>query len=143
MNNSPICLDAGLVIRRVAFPDDHRTQEIWENWRGQNRLLVAPGLLYYEVANVLYRYQRQGWLRAETVDAALSAALALPIEIVTNADLHHLALKLAGRYNLPAAYDAHYLAVTERAEAEFWTTDARLAKVLQPHESTWLNLLKI
>ncbi len=35
-------------------------------------------------------------------------------------------MELAHQYGLPAAYDAHYLALAEREGCEYWTTDERL-----------------
>jgi predicted nucleic acid-binding protein len=33
---------------------------------------------------------------------------------------------LAQQYNLPATYDAHYLALAEHEKCEYWTADTRL-----------------
>jgi hypothetical protein len=42
--------------------------------------------------------------------------------------------------SLPAAYDAHYLALAERVGAEFWTTDRRLANKVR-EALPWVHLL--
>ena len=140
MKDSLICVDASMVIRRVIFPEHASVQQVWELWARENRSLVAPSLLFYEVTNGMYRYQRQGWLSSETVAMALSAALALPIELVGDPDLHQRARALAERFELPATYDAHYLALAERLGVELWTTDARLVSALQPYHLEWLRL---
>ena len=142
MNTSILCLDAGIVLRFVAYPDDQRIQEGWESWQQQNIKLYAPGLLYYEVTNVLYRYQRQGWMTEETIEAALAAALALPIELVNDSTLHLRARALANQLRLPAAYDAHYLALAERLEASLWTMDKRLYNSVQAANITGVKLLE-
>jgi len=54
----------------------------------------------------------------------------LPIELHGDEALHQRALELAARFTLPAAYDAHYLALAERFRAPLWTTDRRLAKAV-------------
>ena len=39
-----------------------------------------------------------------------------------------LALDIADAYGLPAAYDAHYLALADLLGCEFWTDDRRLLR---------------
>jgi len=135
----PAVVDANLVIRRVLFPDDEPVQKLWESWHQESRRLLAPSLLPYEVTSVLFRYQRQGWLNANTTEIALMAALALPTEIIGDAELHLQAFILASCYNLPAAYDAHYLALAERTGADFFTNDMRLLNALQSQNLSWVK----
>ena len=54
--------------------------------------------------------------------------LALPIEFHNPAGLHHRALAIAESHNLPATYDAHYLALAEYLSCELWTDDQRLLR---------------
>ena len=140
MPNSWICIDANLVIRLVADPDDEIVQRLWTQWDHAHRQLVAPGLLYFEVTNALCRYQKLGHMTASSVELALEAALALPLRLYAEPDLHRRALALAGRFSLPAAYDAHYLAVAERLSGELWTTDRRLVGAVQS-ELDWVHLV--
>lgn len=138
MQQSAICVDANLVIRLyVDVWEPART--LWERWRLEQRDLVAPTLLPYEVTNTLYRYQRQGLVLPDEVSRVLDAALALPITLHGDADLHRAALAVARRFSLPAAYDAHYLALAERLGAEFWTADRRLARAVTPTLS-WVHV---
>jgi predicted nucleic acid-binding protein len=99
-------------------------------------------LLYYEVTNGLYRYLKARIFSLETVEKTLHAALALPIELVGEADLHQRAKDLATNYNLPAAYDAHYLALAERFEVDLWTADARLFNAVQSFGIEWVKLVE-
>jgi predicted nucleic acid-binding protein len=136
-----ICVDAGLVIRRVLFPDDTAVQQAWDAWEESNEAISAPTLVLYEVTNALYRYQRQGLLSAETVNIALQAALALPIQLIGDAELHLRAKSLAVGFNLPAAYDAHYLALAERLGSELWTADKRLVQALASFKLRWIRAI--
>ncbi|MFH1177355.1 MAG: type II toxin-antitoxin system VapC family toxin, partial [Acidobacteriota bacterium] len=86
-----------------------------------------PGLLHYEVVNAAHRLVRAGRLRHETGERVVAAALALPITVVTGAEILQRAFALAQTLALPSAYDAHYLAVAKAHECELWTADARLA----------------
>jgi predicted nucleic acid-binding protein len=136
-----ICIDAGLAIRRVVFPEDEAVQKLWDSWEEGEQEVYAPSLLFYEVTNALYRYQRQELLSAKTVDIALEAALSLPVRLVSDPALHRRAKALAERYQLPATYDAHYLALAERLECELWTADRRMAQALAPFKLDRIRLI--
>jgi predicted nucleic acid-binding protein len=139
MRNSWLCVDANLVIRLVADPKDETVRRLWEQWDVERRQLAAPTLLFYEVSNVLYRYQKQGLMSGAAVRLAFRAALALPLRLFGEADLHWRALDLAERFSFAAAYDAHYLALAEWLGGEFWTADRRLAQAVQT-DLPWVHV---
>jgi predicted nucleic acid-binding protein len=141
MPSSWLCIDANLVIRLVADPADDSVRGVWEQWDAERRQLAAPTLLYHEVTNALHRYQKLGLMSASSVRLALKAALSLPIHLHGEADLHWRALELAEHFSLPAAYDAHYLALAEWLEGELWTADRPLAHTVQPALS-WVHLVE-
>lgn len=126
-----ICVDANLVVRLAISQKDAKIRELWQDWTENEARLVAPTLLRYEVTNAFYRYQKAGTLDMTEAREALGIAFALPIQFYSDVELHEQALALAGRFALPAAYDAHYLALAERLGATFVTTDQRLANAVQ------------
>ncbi len=69
-------------------------------------------------------------IRVNATKNALNSALALPIQLYSDVELHESARVMAERFMLPAAYDAHYLALDERLGATFVTTDQRLANAV-------------
>jgi len=141
MDNSPICVDASLVVRLLASGEaESPAVQLWREWHASGRPLIAPTLLYYEVSNALRRYAAQGELLPEEAAEALEAALSLGITLYGDADLHRRALELAGRFSLSATYDAHYLALAERLGAAFWTADRRLTRMIQA-TLPWVHLL--
>lgn len=140
MPNSLVCVDASFVVRLIVAHNDSRPKSILESWLDQRRQLVAPTLLFYEVSNALYLYQRTGQLNPETVHRALTTATVLPIQLHGGLELHRYAMICASKYGLKATYDAHYLALSEQVGADFWTADARLARAVQSGLS-WVNLL--
>ena len=140
MPNSPICLDASFVVRFLVSEETAAiTDALWVEWHHAGRRLVAPTLLYYEVSNALHRYERAGILSPEEVIDLLDIALSLDITLYGDADLHRQALILAEGLGLPAAYDAHYLALAERLNADFWTADRRLASATA--HMPWVRVL--
>ncbi len=105
--------------------------QLWRRWRAEGRFIVAPALIFYEIVNALCRYVVAGYLMAEQAEEALEALLALGIHTESDEALHLRALQIAHRFGLPAAYDAHYLALAERPGAEFWTADRRLFQAVK------------
>jgi predicted nucleic acid-binding protein len=140
MRDSWLCVDASLVVRLVVNPSDMAVQQLWEQWDVEKRQVAAPTLVFYEVSNALYRYQTHELMSGSAVRLALKAALALPVRLFGEPELHGLALDLAERFSLPAAYDAHYLALAEWLGGEFWTADRRLVRAVQK-DLPWVHAL--
>lgn len=141
MLGSPICLDASFVVRLVSGTDGDPVLPIWDRWIEEGRDFVAPVLMRFEVTNALYGYLRHGIRSAEVTLASLRYALALPIQLDNNAYAHELALNFAARFNLSAAYDAHYLVLSERLRAEFWTAVQKLVNSVK-HAYPWVHLIE-
>jgi predicted nucleic acid-binding protein len=139
-NFSASCIDAGLLIRLVVDPDDHATQAWWRQWSLAQPELLAPTLLPYEVVNGIYRLQRYGSMQPSSARAAIDAALAVPIRLIGDSDLCLRALDFATRLSLPAAYDAHYLALADRLGVQFYTLDERLYRTVHA-TLRWVHLV--
>ena len=65
-------------------------------------------------------------------EALAEIGFAAPVTLYGDEELHAEALAFAERFDLPAAHDAHYLALTERLGGTFWTVDDRLGRKVQP-----------
>lgn len=109
-------------------------------WRADRTSLVAPYLLRYEVVNAIRRAMVMGRVDVPTARLGVRSLLALPIEFADTESMHDRALLLASRFDLAATYDAHYLALAEELDCEFWTADKRLAGAVQL-ELDWVNLV--
>lgn len=131
MPSSTICVDASVIVRLVEGGTYKAPAvKLWQEWHETGRSVVAPTLLYYEINNAMHRYVVHGELLPEEAAEALEATLKLDITLYEDDGLHRRALELADHFDLPATYDAHYLALAERLGAEFWTADRRLVKAV-------------
>jgi predicted nucleic acid-binding protein len=137
MPTSPVCVDANIVVTIVA-PEAQRplALSLWRSWLKQDREIVAPRLLVYEVTSALWRKARRDVLTLEEARRAVQAALRMGVTILDPPGLSEQAFELAARFQRPAAYDAHYLALADHLECPFWTADERLYNAIRtdfPH----------
>jgi len=129
MPSSIVCLDASFVLRLLlSASPEAAAVKMWCQGQEQGKTFAAPGLLYYEVVNALHRYTVRQQLTAAEAGQLLELALALNLELDHEPELHGRALRLAAELALPAASDAHYVALAQRLGAELWTADQRLAR---------------
>ena len=142
MPRSPVCVDANIVVTIVA-PEVQRplALSLWRSWLKQDREIVAPRLLVYEVTSALWRKVRRDFLTMEEARRAVQAALGMGMTILDPPGLSEQAFELAARFQRLAAYDAHYLALADHLGCPFWTADERLYNAIRtdfPHVR-WLG----
>lgn len=136
-----ICADASIVANVLSNSHPESSfQQLWTQWRTDETLIVAPTLLLYEICNSLHRAVVAGRITVPESKRLLEVALSLDVQLYRDAELHQQALKIAQRENLPASYDAHYLALAERLGIEFWTGDRRLFNTVRSRLS-WVHLV--
>ena len=138
-NSTTVCIDASVVLRYVLMPDDAPIKKVWQAWASNETNLVAPSLLFYEVTNGLYQQEKNKYLSPETIWKSLEYSLDLPITLVNEKNLHLRAREIAIQYNLPATYDAHYLALAEWMDIDLWTADMRLVKAVKSFGLRWVK----
>jgi predicted nucleic acid-binding protein len=92
--------------------------------------IAAPPLLWIEMANILRQRVRQAGVTLDQALELFDRLQDMPVTRHAPSNLSRQALILADRYRLPAAYDAHYIAVAEMLGADFWTDDQRLLRDL-------------
>ncbi len=124
---SQVCVDASLVVALLVFEDHSQNAlALWEKWAREDRAIVAPFLLSYEVTSALYRKAIRGLISREDATRALHRFLEVDIEWIDPPSLSERATQLAYQFLRPNIYDACYLAVAEHLDCEFWTGDERL-----------------
>jgi predicted nucleic acid-binding protein len=125
-----ISVDASVAVKWVL--NEERSDlaiDLYEAVVQADRSLVAPPLLPLEVTNILRQRMRVNpEVSLTDATAQLDDFLALPIDYHNPVGLHHQALVLADAFDLPATYDAHYLALAEHLGCELWTDDQRLIR---------------
>ncbi len=139
---SPVCVDANVVVKLVSPEEDRPLAlALWELWLRSDMTPVAPYLLLFEVTSALWRKSLRGLLTVAEARQAVEVVLGLGVQLMNPPDLSLHAFDLAARFNPPAAYDAHYLALAESLGCEFWTADERLYNAVQTGFSTirWLG----
>lgn len=138
-----VVVDASLVLKWIIYETDSPlAQALLTAWATQSFLILAPDLLIYEITNSVYKKVRRDEI---TLDEALHALNTLMLtslifETVTDEKLSLKALDFATHYKLPAAYDAHYLALAAREQCEFWTADERLYNAVKD-QFAWVRFM--
>ena len=137
-----ICVDANFIVRLLSDPPNAVSySNLWRQWKSSGERIIAPTIFCYEVTNVFHRMSLAGQISPEVAEQLLEDAFNLEIILYGDRILHKRAMALAKSLNLPAAYDAHYLALSERFNAEFYTSDKRLFNSVKD-TITWIYLVK-
>jgi predicted nucleic acid-binding protein len=141
MTNSLVCSDANLALKLVLHEHDSAlVRALWETWHDQDVTVIAPTLWGYEVTSVIRKRVYRGQIPPDMEEESLAAAHQLPVHLLRPAGLHRRAWELARYFDLPASYDAHYLALAEMANCPFWTADKRLVNTVR-EKLDWVHWL--
>jgi len=126
-----ICIDASVAAKWL-FEEEYsdKADALYQACVSAGVPLVAPPLLPIELTNLLRRRMVRDRLSLEQASELLEQFLSFPVSLVRPDRLHQAALALAATYNLPAAYDAHYLALCQLLGCAFWTNDRTLVNTL-------------
>ena len=122
-----ICVDASVAAKWILDEDHSETARALHDdcVRGGDPI-VAPPLLPIEVTNVLRERMRRESLPLADATRLIEQFLRFPVNFRTSPGLYQRALVLADAFALPAAYDAHYVALAQDLNCDLWTADQRL-----------------
>lgn len=132
VNASTICcvIDTNIGVKQ--FIDDPLTPKV-NQLLGQlsnpSASIFIPDLFYIELANVLRKYVRANLYTAAQARFDLDDLEALPFDVTPVQALMKSALDIAIAQNI-SAYDACYVALSERVKAPLLTLDKRLVNSL-------------
>lgn len=131
--NDQVVVDASLVFKWLVKEEltDEATS-LKRSWTEQDVTLAAPYFMLAEVTNILHRRVVKGELTLQAATDLLDKLIDMDIRLVETDHLHHRALDLASQLNQGAAYDSHYLALSESLACDLWTADQRLQRTAGP-----------
>jgi predicted nucleic acid-binding protein len=124
-----VIVDTSIALKWVMDEDDSaKASALLSRCFVQETTVLAPTLLMYELTNAIYKHVRKGEIDLNDATQALDDALLGFVEFDSPGDssLSRRAIQLAHQYKLSATYDAHYIALAERENCEYWTADERL-----------------
>ena len=138
-----VVVDASLALKWVLSEADSNTAiALLQTWNTDKMEIIAPALFTYEATNILYSQVVTNKLSYEEAKKLLTKLLSIGIllNFVQHREISTRAMELSHRLGLPAAYDAHYLALAEHANCEYWTADSRLYNAVRDKLS-WVRQL--
>jgi predicted nucleic acid-binding protein len=136
-----VVVDSGITLKLVLKEDDsHKATALWMQWAESGVTPIAPTIWRYETTSVLRNKTHRGIVSVDDEERMLTTLLGLTIQFFYPQHLHKRAWALARRFNRPAAYDAHYLALAEFEGCPFWTADERLFNAVR-RELDWVHWL--
>lgn len=136
-----VVVDASIAIKWVLNEEDSNIAlALLAEWIGRKTNMLAPALLAYEITNILHKKIRSGKITVDTAKNSLTQVIlrALQLDLPRGPDLSIRSIEFAHRFNLPATYDSHYLALAEREGCELWTADMRLWNSIKG-KLTWVR----
>ena len=111
------------VIAAAFFPEKH--SRVAREVLVSGSLLLAPDLVYAEIASVVWKRCRRGEIHGDEASGILADMLDLPLQITPSEQLAGLALELALRTGR-TAYDCLYVALALQKKVSMLSADQRL-----------------
>ena len=127
--NDVVVVDASLALKWVLSEVDSSIAiTLLQRWNTEKTEVIAPALFTYEATNILYRQVVTGKLTYDETKKLLTKLFSIGIllNFSQHQEISMRAMEISHRFGLPAAYDAHYLALAEQEKCELWTADSRL-----------------
>jgi predicted nucleic acid-binding protein len=128
-----VVVDASVAVKWIfAEVDSPVALLLRAQWVRQGLQPTAPSWLLCELANITLR-------RVLAKEVALADAQQDFREVVRFITIYHLdaslsaqAIELALQFGQGVVYDAHYLALAEQLDCEYWTADEQFWKAVHP-----------
>lgn len=129
MNTKCVVVDASVAIKwAIKEENTDLALALLADWTEKEIIILAPAILSYEVTNVFHQRIRREAYPFEDAQRALEEIIyeLIGFDFADTPATHIRAIQLSQQFGLPAAYDAHYLALAESKHCELWTADRRL-----------------
>ena len=142
MSQARYVVDASVgVMLYLKEPLSSRAVDFFRGLKGEVPFLLhVPDFFYVEVAHVLLKAIRGGKVDPHEAAIAIADLCSLAIVPVPSSELAEDALAVAQESGT-SAYDACYVALSDRVDAPLVTADKRLVNALagSPHRVQWLG----
>lgn len=128
-----VVVDASVAVKWL-LKEDHsdEARSLAQLWESQGVRMAAPYFMPAEVSNVLHRRVILNEINVEEAMSLIEVLLASGVELYSPPGLYTRALELASLLGQGAVYDAHYLALAEVLDCEYWTADRRFYRGVSP-----------
>jgi predicted nucleic acid-binding protein len=118
-------VDTSVCIKQfISDPLTSKVHQLFDHLANSETEFFVPDLFYIECANTLWKYIRAGLYTAAEVQADLATLKALPLRVVSTADLMEDAVSIGLTYGI-SAYDACCVALSQQVSAMLLTLDQR------------------
>lgn len=137
-------IDANFGVALVRLmPYTATCRNLVEQWIRQKVTVAVPDLWDYEIVCALHRLQTRKEIEREAVRASIDFLFRLNLQHVpSDRHLAVAAIDWAERLGQGNAYDAQYLALAERLNADFYTADKKLLQRCRQLGVSFVKLLE-
>lgn len=119
-----IVTDASLLVKLLILEQfSAQAERLVKAWFAAGIRLAAPDFIHAEIASALYKKMSEGTISIDKAMELMARFYAMEINFHQSAPLHRRALELALELRQRMPYDAHYLALAESLNCDFWTAD--------------------
>ena len=123
-------MDTSVCMGQFIFdPLTPKVNQLFDHLEYPHTEIFVPDLFYIEVTNAFWKYVRAKLYTKDEVQADLATLKALPLRVVSTADLMADAVNIGLAYGI-SAYDACYVALSNGVSATLLTLDQRLVNAL-------------
>ena len=131
MSNPLRCVvDARVSIKQfIPDPLSAKVKQLFSHLNQPDTEFFVPDLFYIESANILWKYVRARQYSLTDVSQDLANLKSLSLRVVSTANLMEEAVVIGLSYGI-TAYDASYVALSERIKAPLLTLDQKLVNAL-------------
>ncbi|MEW5857971.1 MAG: type II toxin-antitoxin system VapC family toxin [Cyanobacteriota bacterium] len=123
-------VDASVGIKKfIIEPITPKVDQLFAHLTDPAARIYVPDLFYIECANTAWKYIRAGRYDAAEAQTSLATLKALPLQVVSTADLMEEAVNIAFACGI-SAYDASYIALSQQVGATLLTLDEKLVRAV-------------
>jgi predicted nucleic acid-binding protein len=113
----------------ILDPLTPKVNQLLDHLSSSETKIFVPDLFYIESTNVLWKYVKAGLYSINEVTRDLANLKRLPLQIISTTELMESAFLIASNYQI-SAYDASYVALSQKVNAPLLTLDKKLVNCL-------------